>query len=202
MPDYFTLAELRALPDLDDTGTYPDAACEAAAAHIVGIIEREVGTSFVARTVTNERHNGNNRCGLRLDNAFVLSVTSATIDGVAVAESLVQYAGVVERLSGSVPVPWYAGTVVLVTYQAGYTADLATVPADIKQAALQGTRAYLLETSELAAITDRRSQITNDAGGTTSFVMAGQDEDHPTGYPMVDSVIVGWRNKLDVMGFA
>lgn len=196
---YFALADLRALPDMDDDTTYPDEACEDAHDYIVGVIEREVGTSFVPRTITDEPHDGNDRNGLVLDELFVRGVTSATVDGDAVTEVLEQRAGVLQRLSGSVPVPWLAGTKVLVTYTAGYS---STPPPDVVQAALRGARAWLLENSDLAAITDRRSQVTNDLGGTTTFVMAGQDEDHPTGYPVVDSMIVGWRDRLDVGGFA
>ena len=60
---------------------------------------------------------------------------------------------------------------------------------------MRGTRAYLLETRDQAGVLDRRSQMTNELGGSTTFVIAGKD--HPTGYPQVDAVIVGWRDRLN-----
>jgi len=83
-----------------------------------------------------------------------------------------------------------------VTYQAGYS---ATVPDDIREAAMQATRARLMETATNTGVDDRRTSLSNDMG-TISFVIAG--EGRPTGYPVVDEVIMGWKRKLDVFGFA
>lgn len=198
MPDYFTLAELRALPQVSDTTAYSDARCEAAAAYIVGIIEREVGASFVTRTVTDEVHDGGcDRIVLR--RPHVLSVTSATEDGAAVTDELRVRSGVLRRFGAGTfePVVWASGVGnVEVTYEAGYS---STPPADIKEAALQGTRARLLSTNSNAQFDDRRTSLTTDQG-VVSFVVAGQDR--PTGYPEVDAVILGWKAKLNNFGFA
>lgn len=198
MPDYFTLAEFRALPDMSSDSKYPDARVEAAAAHIVGIIEREVGTSFVERAVTEVHDGGDDR--IVLNAALVRSITSATESGVAVTDDLRVSAGVVTRHSSSTAtttVPFAAGVRnVSITYASGYS---ATPPADIKEAALQGTRSYMLEHSSDSSVMDRRSTVTSDQG-TTSFVLAGPDR--PTGYPEVDAVILGWQRRLDVFGFA
>lgn len=200
MPDYFTLAELRALPDVSSTTTYPDARVEAVAAYIVAVIEREVGTSFVARTVTDEVHDGGGDT-IVLTRPHVLSVTSVSVDGVALTTSLRTQGGVLRQFSDAAsysPLSFASGSGnVLVTYSAGYS---ATPPADIKDAALWGTRARLLDTGSNAVINDRRSSISNEAGGTTSFVLAG--DERPTGYPEVDAVILGWRARLDRFGFA
>lgn len=201
MPDYFTLAEFRALPDMDDTVRYTDDRVNAAAAYIVGILEREVGTCFIERTVTAELHDGGSD-RLVLDHPHVRSITSATEDGVAITDSLrVSGGGVLRRYSSAssyVPLPFAAGSQnISVTYVRGYS---ASAPSDIKEAALQGTRARLLDTDSRARVNDRTRSITNDAGGTTEFVLAGPD--HPTGYPEVDAVIVGWRDQLDNYGFA
>src|SRR5262245_50942818 len=84
--DYFTLGELRAMPDLaTDTVKYPDARLTAAGEWIQALIEREVGTSFVARSRT-EVLNGDDQDwdgGLKLATPYVLSVTSVTSNGVA-----------------------------------------------------------------------------------------------------------------------
>jgi hypothetical protein len=77
-----------------------------------------------------------------------------------------------------------------VTYAAGYS---ATPPADIKDAALQATRARLLTMDSQAGIEDRRTSLSTDQG-TISYVIAG--ENRPTGYPEVDAVILGWKNAL------
>lgn len=193
--EYFTSAEFRALPDMADVSKFSDTRVDEAAANIVKIIEREVGTSFIARTVTDEVHDGG-VYEIILKKPFVLSVTSATENGVAVTDTLsVSTNGLLQRFaSGSyTPKFWRAGSRNLrVTYQAGYS---STVPADVKEAAMRGTRAYLLETRDQAGVIDRRSTMTNDLGGSTTFVIAGKD--HPTGYPQVDAVIVGWRDRLN-----
>lgn len=102
MPDYFTLPELRALPDVGDAAKYPDERCEAAASHVVGIIEREVGTAFVERTVT-ETYNGGRDC-IVLDHADARSVTAVDVDGTAADVSLLTVQdGILRPLSGGAP---------------------------------------------------------------------------------------------------
>lgn len=196
-PDYFTKAELQALPDMSGE---TEARIIAAAAWAVGVIEREVGTSFVARTVTDEIHDGG--CdSVVLGSPYVLSVTSATENGVVVTDDLRVRGGVLRRFSGATsftPVSWSTGHGnVAVTYQSGYS---STPPADIKEAALAATRWHLLEQRANNVHSPRQTSITNEMGGTVNFAVAGSDR--PTGYPDVDAVIVGWRNQLDVFGFA
>lgn len=197
-PDYFLLADFRQLPDVSNATKYPDALVLAAAAYITAIIEREVGTSFVARTVTAEIHDGG--CdAVVLKSSFVRSVTSASVDGVAVTNDLRAPSGVLRQFSAGTytPVVFASGTGnVSVTYQSGYS---AAPPDDIKSAAMQATRARLMETSASASIDDRRTSLSNESG-TVNFVIAG--EGRPTGYPVVDEVIMGWKRKLNVFGFA
>lgn len=197
-PDYFTLAEFRLLPDMGDSTKYPEDRVLAVAAYITAIIEREVGTSFVARTVTDEVANGGADVVI-LKSPFVLSVTSATEDGVTVTDDLQVYGGVIRRFtSGSyTPTYWSDGTSnILVTYEAGYSTE---PPADIKEAAMQATRARLLETVSTSGIDDRRTSLSNEMG-TVNFVIAG--EGRPTGYPVVDEVVMGWKRKLNLPGIA
>lgn len=200
MPDYFTLAEFRALPDMADSSTYSDTRVDEAAAHITGIVEREVGTAFISRTVTAEKHDGGTDA-IVLHKPHPISVTSATEDGTAVTDTLSIVSGVLRRFSSSTsftPIWWTNGIGnVSVTYTHGYS---TAAPSDIKEAVMRGTRAYLLETSEKSGVLDRRSSVTNDLGGTTSYVLAGQDQ--PTGYPQVDAVILGWKSRIDLYGFA
>lgn len=196
-PDYFTEAELKALPDMSGETS---ARITAAAAWAVGIIEREVGTSFVARTVTAEVHDGG--CdAIVLDRPFVLSVTSATQDGAAVTDTLRAQSGILRRFSGATsftPGSWATGYGnVAVTYQAGYS---TAPPPDVKEAALSATRWHLLEQRANNVHSPRQTSSTNEMGGTVNFAVAGADR--PTGYPDVDAVIIGWRDQLDVFGFA
>lgn len=184
------------MPDLTDSGRYTDARCDAAAAHIVGIIEREVGTSFVSRTIAAEPHDGGGT-HIVLGQPYVLSVTSATENGVTVTDTLQAFNGVLRRVSGISLGSWAPGYGnILVTYVAGYS---ATPPADVKEMALKGTRAHLLATASDASMDDRRTSLNTDMG-VIQYVVAG--EGRPTGYPEVDAMILGWKQRLDVFGFA
>jgi hypothetical protein len=189
-PDYFTLAELRALPDMSSE---TDERILAAAAWAVGIIEREVGTSFVPRTVVDEAHDGSG--AVLLNSPYVTSVTSVSLNGVAAPGTYTARAGVL-RLNGSSYSP-SGDPDVSVTYESGYS---TTPPPDIKEAALQATRWHLIEGRATNDRSARQTSMTNDMGGTVNFAVAGPDR--PTGYPDVDAVIIGWRNKLSVLGFA
>lgn len=200
MPDYFTLAELRALPQMSDATTYTDARCEAAAAWIVAIIEREVRTSFVRRTYTETYDGGGTAIVLDQPFAQTTAALTATEDGVAVTDTLRVSSGVLRRFDAGeyTPLSWATGVGnISVTYEAGYS---ATPPSDIKEAALAAARWRLLATNSNAEMNARQTQVTNDMGGTISFTVAGPDR--PTGYPEVDAVIVGWRDRLNVFGFA
>lgn len=195
--DYFTETELKALPDMS---AETSARILAAGEWAQEVIEREVGTSFVARTVTSEVHDGG--CDtIVLDEPYVVSVTSATENGVAVTDTLRVKSGILRRFSGATsftPIAWASGTGnVSVTYEAGYS---STPPKDIKEAALAATRWHLLEGRANNVTSPRQTSITNEMGGTVNFAVAGTDR--PTGYPDVDAVIIGWRNRLDVFGFA
>lgn len=195
-PDYFTLAELRAMPDLSSTSDYPNALLEAAAASLTAVIEREVGTSFIARTVTAELHDGG-RAEILLKQPHARAVSACTEDAVNILTSVQLHNGVLRKLAGS-SLGWFATGLnnISVTYTYGYS---ATVPSDVKQIALRGTRAHILENASNSAYHERRTSINTDMGVLT-FSTAGADR--PTGYPEVDAMILGWQRRLDVHGFA
>lgn len=193
--EYFTEAELRALPQMSDTTRYPLARVEAAAAYIVAIIERVVGTSFVVRTRTQVFDGGDR--AIALDDIYARSLTSVTVDGAAVTlDDLSLRGGLVAYRDRRY---WASGDIgnVTITYAAGYS---TTPPPDIKEAALAATRWRLLATNSNAEMEARQTQVTNEYGGTTVFAVAGAER--PTGYPEVDAVIIGWRDRLNVFGFA
>ena len=198
---YFSLAELRALPDMDDETLYPDDVCTAAGEAVEADIENFVGTSFVARTVTDEAHDGG--CWeIPLDSPFVLADTAptATEGGVAVTDFLFVRSGVLRRLTSqyaSSPVRWADGFGnVEVTYAAGYS---EAPPANVKQAALAATRYRLITSAPDASMNGRAESIQNDFGNVRLSIA---DKDHPFGLPEVDAVLIGWRDRLDVFGFA
>lgn len=196
MPEYFTLTEFRALPEMSNTTKFPDARVEAAAGNIVAIIEREVGVPFIPRTVT-KTFDGNN-LGTLLLGYYVRSVVEVKVDGVVVTDEVSAPDGILRRYATSSysPILWPMGLDnIEVTYTWGYS---ATPPSDIKEAAMRATRAYLLETRDDSGVLDRRSSITNELG-TTVYVTAGAKQ--PTGYPQVDAVILGWKTRLDLSGF-
>lgn len=190
MPEYFTLTELKALPDMSSE---TDVRIEAAAAWAVAVIEREVGTSFVSRTVV-ETHDGTSTGAIVLASQYVLGVTSVTEGGVAVA-GVTARDGILTKSGGSRSFATGTGNVV-VTYAAGYS---TAPPADVKEAALQATRWHLLEGRAANTVNARQTSHTDDLGGTVTYAVAGADR--PTGYPDVDAVIVGWRDKLDMPAF-
>lgn len=199
-PDYFTLAELRTLPDVSNTTKYPNARCLAVAAYFVGVIEREVGAAFIERTVTNELHDGGDY-EIALDKAYVRSVTSATENGVAVSDYMIaDKGGVLVRMASATSgskIRWARGIRnVSVTYKHGYS---AVAPDDIKEQAMKATRMHLMATSATNWQADRQTSLSTDMG-VVGYVVAGPDR--PTGYPELDAVINGYKRKLDVLGFA
>lgn len=200
---YFTLADVRALPDMADTAKHSDQRLTAAGEWMEALIEREVGTSFVAR-VTTETLSGDDQDsdgGLKLGTPWVLQITAVTSNGAAftapqLAEVKVADGYIFRQPGFASSTAWDTGVRnIVITYNAGYS---ATPPFDIKDAALQGTRYRALRTIG-AGVSDRATAITNELT-TTQLSTAGTDR--PTGLPEVDVVIVGWRNKLNLFGFA
>lgn len=197
---YFTEAELRDLPQMDDTSKYTTARVTAARNWIESVIERNVGTSFEARTVTDETHDGG-VYSIVLHKPFVISVTSATESGVAVTDTLSVIGGVLQRYAtgSTIPAPWASGCRnIKVTYQAGYS---AAPPADLKEAALSAARDWLLRRYGQQGVSDRALSLQTEMGNTV-FATASEKNGRPTGIPDVDAVIMGYANELDVFGFA
>lgn len=194
-PDYFTLDEFSALPDVDG---FDGDQVNAAAAFFTEIVEREVGVSFVPRTFT-ERLSGTGSYGLVLGAQRVTALTSVTVGGSTVDVSSLDFTGGVVRYHSNV----YAGPVwtpgvsnVVVTYTAGY----ATCPADIKDAVMWATRDRLLSQSSQNGVDVRRTSMTNDLGGTVNYVLPG--EKRPTGYPELDALIASYVRTTPSYGFA
>lgn len=203
--EYFTEAELRALPQMSDEVTYTDARIDVAAAYVVTRFEEFCRISFIPRSHTElkdgSRCNAENR-SIILTQRKAIAVSALTQDGVAftvgeLAELKVRGGTVRRYLSGSVtPELWNPGLDnISITYTAGY----AAVPGDIKEVALQCTRARLLTTNSDATIDDRRTAL-NTSEGTFQIVIA-DGNDRPTGYPEIDAVLVSYRKRQSPLVF-
>ncbi|MGH9460372.1 MAG: hypothetical protein ACRD1X_04090 [Vicinamibacteria bacterium] len=204
--DYFTLTELRALPDVSNTTKYSDAQLTAAGEWVQGIIERECQTSFVARSTT-ETLNGDDQevdGGLKLSTPWILNVTAVTSNGVAftapqLAEVKVKSGVAFRRAAGDFTgfISWDLGARnIVITYDGGYS---AAPPSDLKSAALQAARYRAIKAVSGAGISDRAITITNEMG---NIQLSTPGKNHPTGLPEVDEVIIGWRDKLALFGFS
>jgi hypothetical protein len=197
--EYFTLAEIRALPDVTE-GSYSDAVIEAAEAFFVSIVEREVGVPFIPRTFVDTL-DGNGRAELVLTHDQIRSLTSVTVNGVSVTVGNLTAADGVLRYStsgGGAGTTWTQGVSnVVVTYSAG---EYTTCPADVKNAVMWATRDRLISQGSQNGIDVRRTSITNDLGGTTQFLLPG--EKRPTGYPELDAVIASYVRNTVSLGFA
>lgn len=183
-PDYFTTAEFRTLPDMGDVTAYPEAKILAAAAYFTSIVEREVGVSMIPRTFVDIFDGGAGHT-LTLSQRRVRSVTSVTVNGLAVDVSLlsVNEGGAVRYLDGATTWPATGVTVATVTYSAGHDA----CPPDVKDAVMWATRDRLMSQTSATAIDVRKTSATNEFGGTVTYVLPG--EKRPTGYPDLDAVI-------------
>lgn len=196
---YFTTAELRALPDMQDATRFPDARLTAAREWVEAIIERECGTSFVHRTVTDERLTGSGTDVLALGEVYVRAVSAVTVDSVAytgpevtalyVAEGLV-YAG-----TGTTWAATSRGNVT-VTYTHGWSTE---PPADLKEAAMRAARNWLLSQHAWSGLDSRTTSLSNSDG---TFTISTPGQDRPTGWPDVDATIIAWRDRVRVPNVA
>lgn len=201
---YATLDDLRELPDLNDTERYSDEDLTTAGEWAEGRIELGVGTSFVARSVTVTVDGDSQDCdgGLNVGYPYVLAVTAVTSNGVAfTGPQLAQVsvvAGIALRLTS--PTGWlawdYGRRNITLTLNTGYS---ATPPADVLAAFKQATRFRAIRGRAGSGVSDRATTISTEQGTT---VLQVADQDHPTGIPEVDAVILDWRDRLQVFGFA
>lgn len=173
---YFTVAEARVLKPLDNATDYPDAAIEAMRATVEQAIEQRTGVAFVPRTAT-EVVDGNGGRDIMLRFPRPLSVTSATVDDTALTVSdLILYR------DGRIRYPsyWTRGDGnVEITYTHGH----ATVPGEVKQAALMLTKHWLVQ----GPIDDRMTSMSTD-DGTFSLATPGL-RGSSFGIPFVDAVV-------------
>lgn len=180
-PDYFTVTEFRALPDMSDATTYTEAKILNAAAYFTEIVEKELW-AMIPRSFT-ETLDGDWSTSLFLEREAT-SLTSVTVDGTAVSTSLLTCtSGVVRYKSPGQTFSGAANGNVVVVYVAGE----AAVPDDIKDAVMWATRDRLLAQSDQSGIDVRKTSVNTDFG-TTNYILAG--ERRPTGYPELDAILL------------
>lgn len=204
---YFTIDELRELPQMENTTKYSDERITSARDWIEAIIERKCGTSFVPRVFTEvvDGDRANRVGGLLLSTPHVLSVTAVESNGVALnvgqlAEINIRSGILIRRTTGNFIWPgiWDVGIRnIEVTGTSGYA---STPPADIKEAALTAARDWLLRRYGSQGVSNRAVSVQTEMGNTV-FATAN-DLYRPTGIPDVDATIMGWANRLDLYGFA
>lgn len=196
--DYFTLEEVRALPDMNDATRFTPTKVDAASAFIEDLVERLCGTSFVAREVI-ETLDGNGGTILSLKTPYVLSVETVTVNGVVLTDEFTVDAGLLERRTAGTftSQPWTRGRRnITVTYQSGYSTQ---PPFDLKSAMLQGTRYRLLSFDAKSGLSDRAMSITNEFGNVN--LATSNADGRPTGLPEVDAVIMGWARKTNTVTY-
>jgi len=191
---YTNLADIRLASKLSDTVVYTDALLTEGISWATSIIDEFTGTSFEskAHTVTVD---GNDTDRVWVDVADLISVTSATVDAVAVASVagwVVRPGGIVTRDTG-IFTSAVQGRNVVIVLAAGAT---TTVPADIELAARQLSRWYVLKLVSEAP--DNAIQVTTAAGDFRINAMPGKYG--PTSLPEVNAVLLRRMSRPPAVG--
>jgi len=186
---YTTLADVRALSKLSDSGVYTDDEITEGIAWAELLVNEYTGTSYEAASHSLTLD------GTGTDTLFVgvphlISVTSCAVDGVAVADVsgwVVRPGGVVRRDSGSFTAS-PLGMNVDIVVSAG---EAVSAPADIAWAAKTLARWYVLRLNSEAP--DNAISITT-AGG--DFRLNAQPGKYgPTALPEVNAVLMRYRTR-------
>lgn len=181
---YLTLAQVRALPNLDSVTKFPDAELTAAVTWFETLFEDYTGVAWETRTVTGERHYGTGDL-LILDHLYprvisaVRSYSDATTTVAYTAAELADLradpSGVVRRHTlGSF-------TSVYGSFAVDYTHFVtATPPADVVEAAKEAIRAHLLDdyqaNRQFAVSTEQGIIRTSQPGPDKPFGIQKVDE--------------------------
>lgn len=185
---YFTIAELRAADtSYADEVRYPNEKLEAARDWVETHFEHEksCAVAFVPRAAT-ERLRGKGEVALRLKWPALRSVTSVTIDGVALTEAELDALALddreVRRHGG-----WPRGALIQIAYTHGYDAP----DAEVKKAALMLAKEFLVD----SGLASRATVESTDVGFYRLSIAAPGGR---TGIPYVDAVIEDRNRRLPV----
>lgn len=200
MVDYASISEVRALDNLSDETTWPDATITEAIEFAEELIDRYTGTSWVAKafTVTVSGRGGGSIL-LRDDEdrpiLFPVSLTAVSIDGTALdaadwADWALYPSGKIIRDSGNFPVST-TGRNVVISGTAGAT---TAAPKDIAWAARTLAAQYAKDL--VSRVPDRAMQVQNDFG-TVMMAQASSAPDRPTSLPEVNARLARRRHIPD-----
>lgn len=183
---YASMREMRSQKDLEDVAKHPTESLIAARIWCQAVFERFCGKAFVPR-YASEILDAEGTDYFDLTSLPLRSLRQARVSGnLVAAEDLAKWipdaTGRVVR-EGSPFVK--ARQSLWVAYEYGLDAP----PEDLKRAALIYIRWLMLE--EYTDITERATGYTSEGGGT--FDIAVPDEEHPTGLPAVDAVLLAYR---------
>ena len=202
MGDYASIADVRATDGLADAVAFPDATITEAISYAEELIDRYTGTSWVAKPFSVVASGRASRRLLLRDEEghpilYPRSITSATVDGVAVADTsgwALYPDGTVIRNDASFPVST-TGRNVTIEGTAGFS---TTAPADIAWAARTLARQYVLDL--VSRIPDRAMSVQNDFG-TVPLAQASNHPDRPTSLPEVNARLSRRRQRPDSTAF-
>ena len=201
MADYTSIAEVRAMNGMDDVTAYPDATITEAINFAEELIDHYTGTSWVAKAFSVTL-TGNGSSGIRLHTnlvplLFPLTITAATIDGVAVP-SFAGWAlypeGLIIRDTGSFGSSTVGRNIVI----AGTAGAATTAPKDVAWAARTLARQYVIDL--VSRIPDRALQIQNDFG-SVQIAQASTHPDRPTSLPEVNARLARRRQIPSTFSF-
>lgn len=183
MPDYFTIAELRArYTELADTAAYTDADVDATAAVAEQAIEDACNVAFVERTATDVVSTQTTYGARKLLHTPVRGITSARdADG----NTIVVTGATIDGRWVTLPNGWPDGQVTI-TYTHGQDAP----PLRVKQAAMILTREWLIS----GPVTDRQTQLPTEGGGAVNLALPG-GRFGTFGIPEVDATVAQYSHE-------
>lgn len=188
----FTIAEARAITPLDNVTDYSTADIAAIRITVEQAIEQACGCAFVPR-YSLERYSGDGSQSLQLKHPLPSSVRSATIAGSALTSP--QLADLTLSASGELwsSMVWWAWG--RSNIQVGYEHGYGDPPAEIRRAALQLAKEWLVGRS--SPLDERATTFSATDGGTYGLVVAGRGGSE-FGLPDVDAAVARYSLRADV----
>lgn len=196
MADYTTVAEVRAMEDMEDASAISDDLITEAIDYAEELIDRFTGTSWVYKSFSTTI-TGNDRTSILLRDIegrvilYPQTLTSVTIDGDAVADTsgwALYPEGILTRDTG-VFTDTFPGRNIVVAGTAGIT---SAAPNDIAWCARTLARQYILDL--VSRVPDRATGVQTPDGNIT-FAQASAHPDRPTSLPEVNARLVRRRQR-------
>lgn len=201
MADYTSISEVRALDNLSDATTWPDATITEAIEWAEELIDRYTGTSWVYKAFGPVTLSGKGGASILVRDdeyrpvLFLQTLTAVSIDGTALtapdwADWGLYPSGKIIRDSGNFPVDT-PGRNVVISGTAGMT---SVVPKDIAWCARTIAAQYAKDL--VSRVPDRAMSVQNDFG-TVQMAQASSHPDRPTSLPEVNARLARRRQIPD-----